>query len=61
MSSKAKRESISLKKSQPEAKQSDQYLSKDVKNKLLKEQSLIENMEKCYIYPHEFLYLLCNT
>ena len=36
-------------------------MSKEMKNRLSKEQSLVENMEKCYIFPHEFLYLLCNT
>jgi len=36
-------------------------MSKEMKNRLIKEQSLIESMEKCYIFPHEFLYLICNT
>ena len=22
---------------------------------------MIERMEQCYIFPHEFLYLICNT
>jgi hypothetical protein len=29
--------------------------------KLLKEQQTIDAMAKCYLLPHEFLYLVCNS
>jgi len=32
-----------------------------MKNALLHEQRQIEKMEKSYIFPHEFLYLVCNS
>jgi hypothetical protein len=43
-----------------ESKQTE-FMTKEMKNQMLKEQVLVENMEKCYIFPHEFLYLLCNS